>query len=105
MIYLPFVFKRGSFAVPNIKSAIKRVKVAERNRLRNKAWRSSIRTVRNKVAETIKSGKPEAAAEALQNAYSVIDRSVSKGVLHKNAAARRKSRLAKQYLVATAAAR
>jgi small subunit ribosomal protein S20 len=89
--------------VPNIKSAIKRVKVADRNRLRNKAWRSSVRTVRTKVVDILKSGKTEKAAEALQNAYSVIDRAVSKGVLHKNAAARRKSRLAKQILATTAA--
>jgi small subunit ribosomal protein S20 len=105
VLYYPFVFKRGPFAVPNIKSAIKRVKVAERNRLRNKAWRSSIRTVKNKVVETLNSPKPEKAAEALQNAYSVIDRAVSKGVLHKNAAARRKSRLAKRILEQTASAR
>ncbi len=89
--------------MPNIKSAIKRVKVADRNRLRNKAWRSSVRTVRTKVVDILKSGKTEKAAEALQNAYSVIDRAVSKGVLHKNAAARRKSRLAKQILATTAA--
>ncbi len=90
--------------MPNIKSAIKRVKVADRNRLRNKSWRSSVRTVRTKVVDELESGKPEMATEALQNAYSVIDRAVSKGVLHKNAAARRKSRLAKRILVKAAKA-
>jgi small subunit ribosomal protein S20 len=100
MLYYPSVSKRVLLPVPNIKSAIKRVKVAERNRLRNKSWRSSVRTVRTAVVDTVKSAKPEAATEALQNAYSVIDRAVSKGVLHKNAAARRKSRLAKRILIA-----
>jgi len=100
MLYYPSVSKRVLVPVPNIKSAIKRVKVAERNRLRNKSWRSAVRTVRTGVVDTVKAGKPEAVTEALQNAYSVIDRAVSKGVLHKNAAARRKSRLAKRILIA-----
>jgi small subunit ribosomal protein S20 len=81
--------------VPNIKSAIKRVKTTERNRVRNKAWRSSVRTVRTSVVDTAKAGKKADVQKALQNAYKVIDMAVSKGVLHKNAAARRKSRLTK----------
>ena len=82
--------------MPNIKSAIKRAEIAERNRLRNQAWRSSVRTVRNQVADAVKGGKKDAVAKALQQAYKVIDMAVSKGALHKNAAARRKSRLAHQ---------
>lgn len=85
-------------AVPNIKSAIKRVEVAERNRVRNRAWKTSIRTVQNQVVETVKAGKSEDMAKALQRAYKVIDTAVSKGVMHKNAAARRKSRMALQTL-------
>ena len=81
--------------MPNIKSAVKRVKVAERNRVRNRAWRSSVRTVRTGVTETAKSGTKANVKKALQNAYKVIDMAVSKGVLHKNAAARKKSRLTK----------
>lgn len=80
--------------MPNIKSAKKRVLVAERNRLRNKTWKSSIRTVRNQVADAVKSANPENAATALSHAYEIIDKAVTKGVLHKNSAARRKSRLA-----------
>jgi small subunit ribosomal protein S20 len=95
----------GALAVPNIKSAIKRVKVSERNRLRNKAWRSSVRTARTKVVDTLKGGTTENLEKALQNAYKVIDMAVSKGVLHKNAAARRKSRMAKAVLKQTAPAR
>jgi small subunit ribosomal protein S20 len=79
--------------VPRIKSAIKRVDIAERNRVRNRMWKGSIRTARNKVEEAAKSGKPKEALEALNEAYSKIDRAVVKGVLHKNTAARRKAGL------------
>lgn len=78
----------------NIKSAIKRVEVAERNRVRNKTWRSAIRTVRNTVEETAKLTDVEKANEALKQAYKTIDQAVSKGILHKNSAARKKSKLA-----------
>jgi len=79
--------------VPRIKSAIKRVEITERNRVRNRFWKGSIRTARNKVEDAAKSGQPKEAAAALNEAYSKIDRAVSKGILHKNTAARRKSRL------------
>jgi small subunit ribosomal protein S20 len=82
--------------VPNIKSAIKRVKIAERNRVRNKAWKSAIRTRRNDVDEAVNAANTKNAQEALCNAYSLIDKAVSKGILHQNTAARRKSRLAEQ---------
>lgn len=81
--------------MPRIKSAIKRVEVAERNRERNRAWRSSIRTARNKVEEALDSKDANLSAEAIKGAYSVIDRAVAKGILHKNTAARRKARLLK----------
>ncbi len=87
-----------NIVVPNIKSAIKRVEVAERNRLRNKSWKSAIRTVRNEVTDSVKVADKTKAAEALKNAYQVIDKAVSKGILHKNSAARKKSRLAIQLL-------
>jgi len=66
-------------------------------------WRSSVRTVRNLVVETLKPGDAKEIAKALQQAYKVIDMAVSKGVLHKNAGARRKSRLAKQALALSTA--
>lgn len=80
--------------MPNIKSAKKRVLVAERNRVRNRTWKSAVRTVRNNVADAVKSTSAKDANAALSQAYEVIDKAVAKGVLHKNAAARRKSRLA-----------
>lgn len=79
--------------VPRIKSAIKRVEIAERNRVRNRAWKSYVRSARNRVEEAAKGGKPEDTQKALNEAYSKIDRAVSKGILHKNTAARRKARL------------
>lgn len=80
--------------MPNIKSAKKRVLVAERNRVRNRTWKSAVRTVRNNVVDAVKSTSAKDANAALSQAYEVIDKAVAKGVLHKNAAARRKSRLA-----------
>ena len=88
--------------MPNIKSAIKRVDVAERNRVRNRSWKSAVRTVRTEVADSVKVADVKRASEALKNAYAIIDRAVSKGILHKNSAARKKSVLAKQVLLATA---
>lgn len=82
--------------MPNIKSAIKRVEVAERNRQRNRSWKSAVRTARNNVEEACDKADAKLAAEALKEAYSVIDMAVSKGVLHKHSAARKKSQLARK---------
>src|SRR5262249_43744275 len=82
----------------SIKSAIKRVKTTERNRQRNRVWKSSVRTVRSDVVDAVKGVNAEEAHEKLKNAYAIIDRAVAKGALHKNSAARRKSRLAQQVL-------
>lgn len=86
-------------SMPRIKSAIKRVEVAERNRLRNKAAKSRIRTLMKRCF-TLADGvaKGEATAEALQaavsDAFSKIDKAAGKGIMHKNTAARRKARIA-----------
>jgi small subunit ribosomal protein S20 len=79
----------------NIKSQIKRNKQNEVRRVRNKAVRSEIRT-RVKNAETAAAEGPEASAEALRMAVKRIDKAASKGVIHKNQAANRKSRLMKR---------
>jgi len=80
--------------LPNIKSAKKRVLVAERNRVRNVAVRSAVKTAVKKVLDALASNKDQVTA-LLNNAYKVIDKAVSKGVFHKNTAARKKSRLTK----------
>lgn len=81
--------------MPNIKSAEKRVAVSERNRLRNVAIKTGVKTAVKKVYDAItsKAGE-EKIQEAVNNAYSRIDKAVSKGVVHKNTAARKKSRIA-----------
>lgn len=77
----------------NIKSAKKRVLVAERNRLKNVAFKTSIKTAIKKVLELAKGEDKDALNKALSRAYQLCDKAVSKGILHKNTAARKKSRL------------
>jgi small subunit ribosomal protein S20 len=79
--------------VANIKSQIKRNKQNEKRRLRNKAVRSELRT-RVKGAEAAAGG--DNALAAANAAMSKIDKAAGKGVIHKNAAARKKSRLMKR---------
>lgn len=82
--------------MPNIKSAKKRVDVTERNRLRNQAYKSAIRTAMKRVLESLqqKAAQDEISTR-LAKAYSLIDRAVLKGIVHKNSGARYKSRLTK----------
>jgi len=77
----------------NIKSAKKRAEIAERNRERNIAIKSSVKTAVRRVFEAIKENNVEKIQAALSKAYSVIDKAITKGVLHRNTAARKKSRL------------
>ena len=77
----------------NIKSAKKRVLISEANRLRNTAFKSSIKTAMKKALELGASEDKTAAAAALSKAYQLCDKAVSKGILHKKTAARKKSRL------------
>ena len=85
----------------NIKSAIKRVEVAERNRLRNKSHKSAVRTLMKKyftaVDKHAATPSDETSAEVtkcMNEAYQKIDKAVQKGVLHRNNGANKKSRLA-----------
>lgn len=80
----------------NIKSAQKRILVADRNHERNVAFKSSIKTAVKKVLEALKDGQVETAKENLKQAYKLYDKAVGKGVLHKNTAARKKSKLTKK---------
>ena len=78
----------------NIKSAKKRIVVAETRAARNKAIRSKVKTFVKKVEAAITAGD-KAAAQAALAATSEIDKATSKGVYHKNTASRKVSRLAK----------
>jgi len=82
--------------VANIKSQIKRIRTNEKARLRNKAVKSELKTHVRHVREAIAAGDKEAAAAALVVASKQLDKAASKGVIHLNQAANRKSALAKQ---------
>ena len=77
----------------NIKSAKKRAITSEKNRARNAAARSRLRTYIKKVLLAVASGDVEKAQSAYREAQPIIDSSVNKGLIHKNKAARGKSRL------------
>ncbi len=78
----------------NIKSQIKRNKQNEKARLRNKAVKSSLKTSVRKFREAADAGDAEAANVAMRTACRNLDRAASKGVIHKNQAANRKSAIA-----------
>ncbi len=87
--------------MPNIKSAIKRVEVTERNRQRNVQYKSTIKTLVKKSLSAVEAygqnNTPETLAQvntAIAEAYSKIDKAAGHGVLHKNTASRKKARLA-----------
>lgn len=78
----------------NSPQARKRTRQAERRRIRNASDRSRVRTSVKKVVAAIEAGDREAAVSALRIAEPVIDKMAAKGILHRNKAARQKSRLA-----------
>jgi len=80
----------------NIKSAKKRARQAEKHRCHNASMRSMVRTYIKKVIAAIAAGDKKLAEVSLKEAFPVIDRMSSKGLLHKNKAARHKSRLTAQ---------
>ena len=79
----------------NIKSQIKRNRQNERRRQRNKATRSSLKTKIKNVRSLAQGGDKAAAEAALRDANKALDQAAAKGVIHKNTAANKKSRLAK----------
>ena len=80
----------------NHKSAIKKMRQDEKRRIRNKSYKTRVKNVVKEVETALNDQNREAAEQAFQNAVSVIDRVASKGIIHKNKAARKKSRLAKR---------
>jgi small subunit ribosomal protein S20 len=82
--------------VANIKSQIKRNKQNEKARQRNKAVKSSLKTAVRGFREAADSGDTDKATAAMRVAYVKLDKAVSKGIIHKNQAANRKSALAKR---------
>ena len=80
----------------NIKSQIKRNRQNEKRRQRNKAVKSSLKTAIRKFHQAAEAGETEKAAELQRAAARALDKAASKGVIHKNQAANRKSAIAKK---------
>ena len=93
----------------NSKSAIKRIRTAERNRLRNKAYKSALRTLTKTYFGAVETytadptpENMEIVQQSMSAAYSKIDKAVKRKVLHRNNGARKKARIAKVLKKATA---
>jgi len=82
--------------VANIKSQIKRIKTNEKARLRNKSVKSSLKTAIRRFREAAEAGDPQAATVAMRDASRALDKAASKGVIHANQAANKKSAMAKR---------
>lgn len=88
------VFAKEVTALPNKKSAKKRVLVSERNRIYNRFWKTRCKNAVKKVLEAVEQKDTELAVKRLNEAQGVLDKAVVKGVVHRNTAARRKSNIA-----------
>ncbi|HEY5574167.1 MAG TPA: 30S ribosomal protein S20 [Anaerolineales bacterium] len=82
--------------MPNIKSAIKRMKQNEKRRIRNRYFRGRARALVRDARTAIESGDLDQAREATIKAASALDKAAVKGILHENNASRRKGRLMQQ---------
>jgi small subunit ribosomal protein S20 len=82
--------------VANIKSQLKRIRTNEKARLRNKSIKSSLKTAIRRFREAAGAGEKDRAQSELLAATRALDKAVSKGVIHRNQAANRKSAMAKQ---------
>ncbi len=87
----------------NTRSALKRMRQSEKRRVRNAAVRSSVRTAVKTTRTALAAASLEDARASLARAIRLLDKAVTKGVVHKNAAARKKSRLSRQLNVLAAA--
>lgn len=88
--------------MPNIKSAEKRVIVSAKKRALNMAQKSRLKTIVKRVEKALADNDPNV-NEYLRAAYKALDKAAAKGLIHKNAAARKKSRLSKKIATAVAA--
>ncbi|HOO11459.1 MAG TPA: 30S ribosomal protein S20 [Bacillota bacterium] len=80
----------------NIKSAEKRARIAKVRTARNRAYKSAVKTATKKFDAALNSGDVNQAREAFVKAEKQLDKAANKGVIHKNTAARKKSKLAKR---------
>src|SRR3954453_16465103 len=89
-------YDRSSARVANIKSQIKRIQTNEKRRLRNKSVKSSLKTAIRSTREAVDAGDRDNAVARLQAATRQLDKAASKGVIHPNQAANKKSSLARR---------
>jgi small subunit ribosomal protein S20 len=82
--------------VANIKSQLKRIRTNEKARLRNKSVKSSLKTAIRRFREAADSGDREGASTAMRSASRQLDKAASKGVIHPNQAANKKSAMAQR---------
>lgn len=83
--------------MPNIKSASKRVKISEIRRMRNMAAKSRLKTATRKFKEAVEAGNTDQAQPALKELLALLDKAAGKKLIHKNAAARKKSKMQKMF--------
>lgn len=81
--------------MPNIKQQEKRVRIASRQRLENLRYRSTIKTLTKRLEDAVREGDADAADAQHRSLVSLIDRAAAHGALHRNAAARKKSQVAR----------
>lgn len=96
-LILSFLRVKGVKNMPNIKSAVKKVRIIHKRTLRNVSLRSALRTAIRKLERSLAENDRQVTEQNLRNALRAIDKAVTKGILHKNTAARKKSRLTKKY--------
>jgi len=94
--YFLLIYSQEVNGLPNIKSAIKRVKVSKNKALQNSIRKSILKTAIKKCKTAIATNDPEAAT-LLKRAIETIDKAAAKNVIHKNTAARKKSKLVRAY--------
>jgi small subunit ribosomal protein S20 len=104
MLTMQVFLRKEVNVMPNIKSAIKRVNVNEKRRLRNASQKSALRTAVKAFDTAVEGSNVDSAKTALINATKKIDKAATKGLIHKNTANRKKSRLAKRLNLAAAKA-
>ena len=92
----PKFVKEGELKMPNIKSAKKRVKVTTAKTLQNKIFRTQLKTEIKKYEAAVAAGDAALAQETYKAAVKKIDKAVCRGIIHKNAAARKKSQFTKK---------
>lgn len=83
--------------MPIIESAKKRVRTTEKKTAKNRKWKDRLKTAIKNMEKAVEAGDKEAAAEQLKETKKVIDKAATRNLIHKNNAARKKSRLEKMY--------